>query len=163
MLDMHSSWLALKEELKRAEAADRIHAISQRSLLHEVQRPLDWLPWQRQSKQLNHRSAVALMTWHQGAIFTKVADGEQHLKCPHCGQLATSVHVLWLCKETNKRFPKMAAEDLFELEHGVNLEFWSQGLLQVPDHQVSTGGPGRFRPGAPGPPMTNCCSSDRRL
>ena len=139
-LDMHSSWLAIKEELKRAEAADRIYAISQRSLLQEVQKPLDWLPWQRQSKQLNQRSAVALMTWHQGAIFTKVADGEQHLTCPHCGQLAASVHVLWLCRETNKRFPKLAAEDLFELEHGVNLEFWSQGLLQLPDLQVSTGG-----------------------
>ena len=137
---MHSSWLNIKDELKRAEAADRLFAISQRSFLQEVQKPLDWLPWQRQSKHLNSRSAVALMTWHQGAIFTKVADGEQHLKCPHCGQLATSVHVLWLCKETNKRFPKMEAEDLFELEHGVNLEFWSQGLLQLPDLQVSTGG-----------------------
>ena len=139
-LDMNSSWLALKAELKRAEAADRLHAISQRSFLHEIQQPLDWLPWHRQSKQLNQRNAVALMTWHQGAIFTKVADGEQHLTRPHCGQEATSVHVLWLCKETNKRFPKLAAEDLFELEHGVNLEFWSHGLLQLPDLQVSTGG-----------------------
>ena len=141
-LDMHSRWPALKQELKRAEVWDRIHRISQRAMLQEVQQLLDWKPWQRYSKQLNSRNACALMTWHQGAIFTKQADGEHtsHLQCPHCGQPATPVHLLWLCKETNRHFPELSSEDVFELEHGLNLEFWAQGLLQIPPLQVSTGG-----------------------
>ena len=61
-------------------------------------------------------------------------------RTPHCGQAATAVHVLWLCKETNRHFPALSEEDAFELEHGINLEFWAQGLLQIPDLSVSTGG-----------------------
>ena len=66
-MGMHSKWPALKQELKRAEAWDRLHQISRRSLLQEVQRPLE-----------TKRNATALMTWHQGAIFIKFSDGQQH-------------------------------------------------------------------------------------
>lgn len=111
-------------------------------MLQDVQRPLDWKPWQQLTKTLNQRNAVALQTWHQGAIFTKIADGQEgtHLTCPHCGQAATVVHLLWLCPETKKHFPELDAVDSFELEHGINLEFWAQGLLQLPDHSLATGG-----------------------
>ena len=73
---------------------------------------------------------------------SKPLDTHTHtpLMCPHCGQAATPVHVLWLCNETNKHFPALHANDAFELEHGVNLEFWAQGLLQLPNLAVSTGG-----------------------
>lgn len=95
------------------------------------------------TRHLNSQNAVALQTWHQGALFTRKADGEEgkHLTCPHCKQPATAVHLIWLCKETNKAYPALQQEDVFELEHGLNLEFWSQGLLQLPPVSISTGGP----------------------
>ena len=94
------------------------------------------------NRTLNTQNATALQTWHQGAILTKMSDGQegQHLMCPHCGQPATAVHLLWLCKETQKRFPALTNEDKIELEHGLNLEFWSQGLLIKPATPIATGG-----------------------
>lgn len=91
---------------------------------------------------VNQQGANALQTWHQGALFTKVSDGHEghHLHCPHCAQPATAVHLLWLCKATTSAFPPLKPEDQFELEHGLNLEFWSQGLLMIPPHTLSTGG-----------------------
>lgn len=87
------------------------------------------------------QAATALQTWHQGSIFTKLADGQEgsHLMCPHCGQAATAVnlHRLWFCKETNKSYTALPEEDKFELEHGINLEFWAQRLVQLPRHQLS--------------------------
>lgn len=82
------------------------------------------------ARALNSQNATALQTWHQGALFTKLAD--QHLQCPHSRQPATAVHLIWLCKETAKAFLALAQEDLFELNRGLNLEFWAQGLVQVP-------------------------------
>ena len=40
------------------------------------------------NKTLNSRNNTSLATWHQGALFTKVADteGDKQLMCPHCGQ-----------------------------------------------------------------------------
>ena len=135
-------WPTIKAELKRAESSDRLLRISSRSMLQEVQQPLDWLPWRRMSKTLSQHNACALQTWHQGALFTKFSDAVegQHLLCPHCSQPATTVHLLWLCKETKAHFPALQAADQFELEHGLNLEFWAQGLLMVPRLQQSTGG-----------------------
>ena len=58
----------------------------------------------------------------------------------HQGQPATLMHLLWLCKDTNKECPLLAPEDRFEIDHGVNLEFWSQGILQLPRYEIPTGG-----------------------
>ena len=92
--------------------------------------------------KVNQRDACALQTWHQGALFTKISDSceVKHLQCPHCAQAATAVHLLWLCKETTKTFPALNPEDQFELEHGLNLEFWAQALLMIPSQSLSTGG-----------------------
>lgn len=141
-LDMKEDWFALREELKRAERWERIEKINKRQMLGEVQYTLDWRPWQQMNKTLNSRNSAALATWHQGALFTKISDNEddKHLQCPHCGQKATLLHLLWLCKETNKEFPPLDAKDQFELDHGINLEFWSQGLLMLPRHELATGG-----------------------
>ena len=68
------------------------------------------------------------------------SDGSKQLICPHCGQEANAVHVLWLCKETQKAFPPLDSEDKKEIEQGINLEFWSQRLLQLPRYELSTGG-----------------------
>ena len=77
-------------------------------------------------------------TWHQGALFTKISDSQE---CPRCHQPATAVHLLWMCSHTNRAFPALHQDDLFELEHGINLEFWAQGLLQLPLEDQATGGP----------------------
>lgn len=116
--------------------------INKRRFLHEVQQPLDWLPWRRLSRTISKSQNVALQTWHQGAIFTKMQDGQgtTQLMCPHCGKEADTIHVLWPCSETRKAFPPMDPEDWQEIEQGINLEFWSQGLLQLPRYEISTGG-----------------------
>ena len=141
-LSARDSWLTIKAELKRAEKSDRLQRISSRSMLQEVHRPLDWKSWERMNRTLNTQNATALQTWREGAICTKMSDGQdgQHLTCPHCGQPATAVHLLWLCKETQKRFPALTTKDKFELEHGINLEFWAQGLLMIPPMPIATGG-----------------------
>ena len=141
-LDMTEDWFALREELKRAERWERIEKINKRSMLGEVQYTLDWTPWRRMNKTLNSRNSTALATWHQGALFTKISDTEEdkHLQCPHCGQKATLLHLLWLCKETKRQFRELDAEDQFELDHGINLEFWTQGLLMMPRHELPSGG-----------------------
>lgn len=141
-IQLSDSWPTIKAELKRAERSDRLLKIAARSMLQEVQQPLDWLPWKRMTRTLNQHNGCALQTWRQGAIFTKLSDGQDrhHLQCPHCAQAATAVHLLWLCKETKKAFPALAAEAQFELEHGLNLEFGAQGLLMLPALNVATGG-----------------------
>lgn len=63
-----------------------------------------------------------------------------HLTCPHCNQPATAIHLLWLCKQTNKNCPPLDGADQKEIEQGINLEFWAQGLLQMPEVKISTGG-----------------------
>ena len=127
---------------KGREHSDRLLRIAARSTLQEVQQPLDWMPWKRMQKTLNQHNACALQTWHQGALFTKFSDGMegQHLMCPHCARPATPVHLLWMCQETKRHFPALSAEDQFELEHGLNLEFWTQGLLMAPALNLATGG-----------------------
>ena len=50
------------------------------------------------------------------------------------------MHVLWTCKEIRKAFPPLDEEDRQEIEAGINIEFWSQGLLQLPRYEISTGG-----------------------
>lgn len=112
-------------------------------MLQEIQQPLDWLPWKKLARTLNKQNALALQTWHQGAMFTKLSDSQegQHLQCPHCQQPATAVHLLWLCPVTTKAFPTLLHDDIFELEHGLNLEFWAQGLLQLPKLEISRVGP----------------------
>ena len=141
-INMHSSWFYMREELNRAQVRERITRLQQRTMLQDTQQPLDWLPWKRLASQANPRTKTALQTWHQGAIFTKVADGSEqsHMTCPHCNQPATAIHVLWLCKQTNKNCSPLDPEDQKELEQGINLEFWAQGLLQVPQVKLSTGG-----------------------
>ena len=141
-LNRHASWFYIKEELQRAQIRERITNIQKRTMLQDVQQPLDWTPWKRMASQANPRTKTALQTWHQGAIFTKMAEGSEqgHLTCPHCNQPATVIHVLWLCKQTNKNCGPLTAEDQKELEQGINLEFWAQGLLQLPEVKISTGG-----------------------
>ena len=75
-------------------------------------------------------------------LFTKTAEAEgtRQLNCPRCGVEANTIHVLWLCKETQKAFPPLDPIDKQEIESGLNLEFWSQGLLQLPRYELSTGG-----------------------
>ena len=96
----------------------------------------------RSTSAMPVHSRHGLQTWHQGALFTKLSDGVdgQHLMCPHCAQPATPVHLLRMCKETKRQFPTLSAEDQFELEHGLNLEFWTQGLLMAPALNLATGG-----------------------
>ena len=87
------------------------------------------------TSQANPRTKTALQTWHQGTIFTKMSEGTEqgHLTCPHCNQPATAIHLLWLCKRTNKNCPPLEDADRKEIEQGINLEFWAQGLLQLND------------------------------
>lgn len=96
-------------------------------MLNEIQYTLDWKPWQQMTKTLNSRNNVALLTWHQGALFTKMSDNEEdkRLQRPHCGQPATILH----------------QRD----DHGINLKFWTQGPLQlprceIPRYEIPTGG-----------------------
>ena len=140
-LNMKSSWYYLVEELRRAQQCERTQSIQKRHDLQEVQRHLDWLPWQRLDKQSNTKVRTALQTWHR-AIFTKMAEGQEgkHLQCPHCGCAADAIHLLWQCKETNRHFPPLPSEVATELEQGINREFWAQGLVQRPPYQISTGG-----------------------
>ena len=139
---MFADWYHIQAELERARQWETVTKIKKRADLTEVQQPLDWLPWRRLSRQCNKVQNTALQTWHQGAIFTKLADGEQNkrMMCPHCDQEATAIHVLWTCKVINKAFPPLDDEDRLEIERGINREFWSQGLLQKPRYEVSTGG-----------------------
>ena len=141
-LNMSADWFHIKEELERARQWETVTRINKRADLTEVQQPLDWLPWRRLTRQLTKTQNSALQTWHQGAIFTKIADGEKNkrMMCPHCAQEATAIHVLWTCKVISKSFPPLEEEDRQEIESGLNREFWSQGLLQKPRYEVSTGG-----------------------
>ena len=141
-LSMHADWFFLKQELERAHKWETVMKLNQKQMLQELQQPLDWLPWRRLSRQLTKSQNVALQTWHQGSIFTKCADQDENtqLKCPHCHQAATMIHLLWLCPETQKAFAPMDIEDKKEIEQGLNLEFWSQGLMQMPRYELSTGG-----------------------
>ena len=84
-LNMHASWLYINEELQRAQVRERITNIQKRTMLEEVQQPLDWTPW-RMTSQSNPRTKAALQTWRQGSIFIKMAEGSEqdHLTCPHC-------------------------------------------------------------------------------
>ena len=113
-------------------------------MLQEVQQPLDWTPWRRLTRTLSKQQNVALQTWHQGAIFSRSADGQEgkHLLCPHCHVEATTIHLLWTCPLTQKECSPLDNEDRKEIEMGVNLDFWSQGLIQLPQYEVSTGGAG---------------------
>lgn len=135
MLSMNDDWFTLREELKRAERWERIERVNKRSMLTEVQNTMDWKPWQRLTPTLNCRDSVALLAWHQGAPFTKMGDHEEH----RCIQ-TTLMHLLWLCKHTQQQFPEMEPEDKFEIDHGLNLEFWIQGILQLPKYELATGG-----------------------
>ena len=141
-LNMHADWFFLKQELARAKKWETVMKVSQRTFLQEVQQPLDWLPWRRMSRQLSKPQNTALQTWHQGAIFTRSADGQEgkHLMCPHCHTEATPIHLLWVCPQTQKQFAPLDQLDKQEIEHGINLEFWAQGLLQLPQYEISTGG-----------------------
>ena len=67
-ISMSDSWLTIKAELKRAEKSDRLQRISSRSMLQEVQRPLDWKPWERTQRTLHP----------EGHRFANVASG-RHL------------------------------------------------------------------------------------
>ena len=102
-LNMRLSWHHLKEELSCAQARERTQSIQQRTMLQDVQQPLDWQPWRKMLKQTNTGTKTALQTWHEGAIFTKTSEGQEgkHQQCPHCKQPATAIHLLWLCKETS--------------------------------------------------------------
>ena len=115
-LNMHADWFFLKQELARARKWETVMKINKRSMLQEVQQPLDWLPWKRLSRQLTKPQNVARQTWHQGALFTKSADGQE------------GKHLCALRLQ----------EDLQEIEMGINLEFWSQGLMQMPKYEIST-------------------------
>lgn len=44
-LNMHASWFFIKEELSRAQVRERICNIQKRTMLQDVQQPLDWVPW----------------------------------------------------------------------------------------------------------------------
>lgn len=95
-LSMRADWFFLKQELARARKWETVMSVNKRTRLQEVQQPLDWLPWRRLTRQLTTPQHVALQTWHQGAIFTKQADGVSgsQLRCPHCQCDATAVHLL---------------------------------------------------------------------
>ena len=72
-----------------------------------------------QSAKNNTADLTPRCTFHQVAE----AEGSKQLMCPHCGIEANAIHVLWLCKETQKAFPPMDSEDKQEIEQGINLEF----------------------------------------
>ena len=59
--------LHVKEELQRAQVRERITNIQKRTMLQEVQQPLDWTPWKRLASQSNPRTKLALQTWRQGS------------------------------------------------------------------------------------------------
>ena len=141
-ISMFADWFHIKAELERARKWEVVTKVNKRADLDEVQQPLDWLPWRRLARTLSKPQNTALQTWHQGAIFTKIADGEKgkRLICPHCAQEATALHVLWTCKVIKQAFPPLADEDRREIEAGINREFWSQGLVQLPRYEISTGG-----------------------
>lgn len=42
--------------------------------------------------------------------------------------------------QTNKHFKPLPEEWVFELTHGINLEFWAQGLVSHPQYSIPTGG-----------------------
>lgn len=96
-------------------------------MLEDVQQPLDRVAWNRLKKSLTTRDATALLTWHQGALFLKQSDSQQHgyIQCPQCRAPATAAHVLWVCGETNKHFKKLPDAWEMEITNGVNLEFWA--------------------------------------
>lgn len=141
-LSMHAEWFFLEQEVARAQRWETVMKLNKRTMLQEIQQPLDWVPWRRFANKLSKVQNVALQTWHQGSLFTKMADGQGdgHLQCPHCHQEATAVHLIWLCPETQKAFPPLDEDDRQEIEQGLNLEFWSQGLMQLPRYEISTGG-----------------------
>lgn len=91
-LNMHPSWYFIKEELYRAQIRERITHLQRRAMLHDIQQPLDWVPWRRFAKQANNRVQTALQAWRQGALFTKSSEGTEagHLHCPHCNLQPTS-------------------------------------------------------------------------
>ena len=62
-IHLTDAWPTIKAELKRAENSDRLLRTAARSMLQEVQQPLDWMPWKRMQKTLNQRNACALQTW----------------------------------------------------------------------------------------------------
>ena len=69
---------------ERARKWETVMKVNKRTHLPDVQQRLDWLPWRRMTRQLAKNQATALQTWHQQAIFTKQADGQQgsQLRCP---------------------------------------------------------------------------------
>ena len=141
-LNMHADWFFLKQELASARRWETVMKINQRSHLSEVQQPLDWLPWRRLSRTLNKQQNLALQTWHQGALFSKSSEGQEGKRviCPHCQVEATTIHLLWTCPQTQKACSPLDPADKAEVEMGVNLDFWSQGLIQMPTYEISTGG-----------------------
>lgn len=104
--NLSDAWNSTRKQLKETERWERVHRLNKHAMLENIQSPLDWVAWQRLNRlnrQLNKRDATALLTWHQGALFLQLSDSQPHgyLRCPHCQQSATAVHVLWLCKEIN--------------------------------------------------------------
>ena len=96
-LNMNDSWFILREELKRAERWERITRLNQRTMLKEIQHTMDWKPWQQLSKTLSTRDSAALLTWHQGALFTKASRPHS---CTSCGfaRTPTKNALCWLQK-----------------------------------------------------------------
>lgn len=64
-INMQESWHNIKIEFKRAEQSNRIHCINARTILQEIQRPLDWQLWSKLTRILNQQNSFALQTWHK--------------------------------------------------------------------------------------------------
>lgn len=141
-INVKYSWNSVKRQLKATESWERVQCLNKHAMLEEIQAPLYWTGWKRLHKTLNQRDATALLTWQLGSRFLKISDSRPHgyMRCRHCQEPDTAVHVLRLRKETNRHFKAIPEEWEIVIMHGITLEFWSQGLICQPQYRLDTGG-----------------------
>ena len=78
---------------------------------------IDWTLSHKLQKDTRRKTAITLKTWHQAALVTH-GDGNQYKKCPYCQELATPVHLIWLCKWTNEKVGELPMAWRHEIEAG---------------------------------------------
>lgn len=138
-LQPHHDWFDLKEEMHRAAIWERVMRLNKRrTVLQEIQQPLDWQPWQRH------------------VVLTRECHGPSDLARPFSPSLRTTkedsirdVHIVdnrpqqFICfgcaRKPTRRVLHLQPKTFFlELEQGINLEFWAQRLLQQQTYDIST-------------------------
>ena len=131
-------WHVVQKILQEACMRDRWQRIKNYTFCEEFTGHTDWTVSHKMQKEWRGMWASALKTWHQGSLLTH-GESQQYKKCPYCDTLATPVHLIWLCKWTNKRAKPIPEEWLMEINEGASLELWSRGILQSYNLQVETG------------------------